>query len=262
MSEIYFSGQGKLLVAQRLASGQPGKFAWMGNVPELVLTPQRQVREKRESYTGQRSVDLRLTQELNIGFRFVLERFSKQNLAMGLYGQSFDRAADTSATHTIPDLEVGGIYSLPHADVSNVAIQDSTPSTPVDLDEYDPEAETGHFIVNKAHGSIEIVGLPGSVEAPFPVTYDHGAQIDVAMFTQPAPERFYRFEGLNTAQGNQPVLVELYRGETNPFSDLPLINDEEAQMPIEGALLVDNARPVDAQLGQFGRIVLLNGNAA
>lgn len=260
MSEIYFSGQGKLLVAPRLSNGQPGMFRWMGNVPELVVTPNRTTREKRESYTGQRSVDLRLTQELNIGFRFVLERFSKQNLALGLYGQSFERSAGTAVTHEIPALEVGGIYSLPHAQVSNVSIEDST-GTPVVLDPYDPETEAGHYILNAAHGSFEVVALPVSTEAPFTVEYDHAAQTDLSMFTQPAPERFYRFEGLNTAQSNQPVVVELYRGESNPFSELPLINDEEAQMPVEGILLVDSARPVDAQLGQFGRIILLEAAA-
>lgn len=256
MSEIYFSGQGKLLVAPRLSNGNPGKFRWVGNVPELVLTPNRTTREKRESYTGQRSVDLRLTQELNIGFRYVLERFSKENLALGMYGKSFERTAGTAVTHEIPTLEVGGIYSLPHAKVSNFSIEDST-GTPVALDPYDPEDETGHYILNADHGSFEIAAMPGSTTAPFEATYDHAAQTDLSMFTEPAPERFYRFEGLNTAQSNQPVVVELYRGESNPFSDLPLINDEEAQMPIEGILLVDSARPTDAQLGQFGRIILI-----
>jgi hypothetical protein len=260
MAEIYFSGQGKLLVAPRLTDGSPGKFRWVGNVPELVLTPNRTTREKKESYTGQRSVDLRLTTEMSVGFRFVLERFSKENLALGLYGASYAREADTGVAHEIPTLEVGGIYALPHAQVSSVVIADSTTPTPVTLDEYDPETGLGDYIVNAAHGSIEIVDLP-TVVAPFDVTYNHAAQVDLSMFTQPAPERFYRFEGLNTAQGNQPVVIELYRGETNPFSEVPMINDEEAQMPVEGVLLVDSARPTDAELGQFGRIVLIEAVA-
>lgn len=257
MSNLYFSGQGRVLMAPRLADGTPGKFRWVGNVPELTLSPERTTREHKESYTGQRAVDLRLTEELNLGLRAVVESFTPENLALGLYGESIATAADTAHAMSIPTLEVGGIYALEHMGISNLAIVDSTDPTPVALDPYDEVTEAGHYRLNAEHGSIEIMALPVSTEAPFPVTYDHAAQTNLAIFKTAPPERFVRFEGLNTADSNSPVLIEIYRFEADPFSEVGFIQDEEAQMPMEGAALVDSTRPVDALLGQFGRIVTL-----
>ena len=93
--------------------------------------------------------------------------------------------------------------------------------------------------------------------APIKAAYAFGETTEIGIFTQPLPERFLRFEGLNTAQGNAKVLVELYRVAFDPLKELSLISDEYNKFELEGSLLADNTKPADSLLGQFGRIVTL-----
>ena len=71
------------------------------------------------------------------------------------------------------------------------------------------------------------------------------------------PERYLRLEGLNTAQGNAKVLVELYRVAFDPLKEISFISDDYNKFEMEGSLLADATKPFDAALGQFGRIIQL-----
>ena len=77
------------------------------------------------------------------------------------------------------------------------------------------------------------------------------------MFTQPLPERWIRFEGLNTADGNREVVIDLYRVAINPANELSIITDELLKFELSGQVLADLTKPVGGDLGQFGRLVLL-----
>jgi hypothetical protein len=80
---------------------------------------------------------------------------------------------------------------------------------------------------------------------------------EIGIFTQPLPERYLRLEGLNTAQGNAKVLVELYRVAFDPLKEISFISDDYNKFEMEGSLLADATKPFDAALGQFGRIIQL-----
>jgi len=92
---------------------------------------------------------------------------------------------------------------------------------------------------------------------PFQASYSYGAAQSTAMFTQPLPERWIRFEGLNTANANREVVIDLYRVSINPTRELSLISDELMRFELSGRVLADLSRPSDGDLGQFGRMVLL-----
>ena len=80
---------------------------------------------------------------------------------------------------------------------------------------------------------------------------------EIGIFTQALPERYLRLEGINTAQGNAKVLVELYRVAFDPLKEISFISDEYNKFELEGSLLADTTKPFDTVLGQFGRIVQL-----
>lgn len=48
-----------------------------------------------------------------------------------------------------------------------------------------------------------------------------------------------RFEGLNTADGNSPVVVDLFKFSVDPLKELSLISDTFGSFQLEGALLYD-----------------------
>lgn len=77
------------------------------------------------------------------------------------------------------------------------------------------------------------------------VDYSFAAQAQVDALTQGPRERFLRFEGLNTLDGNNPVVVEAFRFVPDPAAEQALISGEEAaSFTIEGSLLLDGLQPV------------------
>ena len=64
-------------------------------------------------------------------------------------------------------------------------------------------------------------------------------------------------EGLNTADGNREVVIDLYRVAINPAKELSIITDELLKFELSGQVLADLTKPVGGDLGQFGRLVLL-----
>lgn len=72
--------------------------------------------------------------------------------------------------------------------------------------------------------------------------YDTAAQYLVNALTQPLTEISVRFEGLNTAEENSPVIVELFKFAIDPLKELSLLSDNFGSFQIEGALLLDSSR--------------------
>jgi hypothetical protein len=78
------------------------------------------------------------------------------------------------------------------------------------------------------------------------------------MFAQPAPERWVRLNGINTAEQDKPVLVDLYRVQFNPVETMTLINEAHGNLPLSGSVLYDSTKDGDTTLGQFGRVMDLS----
>lgn len=71
------------------------------------------------------------------------------------------------------------------------------------------------------------------------VSYSHAAYMNLEAFTSAvSPERWLRFEGLNTVD-DAAVVVDLYRAQFDPLTGYSLINDEIASLDMSGNLLAD-----------------------
>lgn len=248
---IYFSGQGKIYVGDRDTAGNVTVFRDVGNVPALRLTLETDTLEHKESRTGQRLVDLRLTREKRARVTMTLEDFSKANLMMLLYGTSSTVAGAAVTNESLPSgLAAGDIVSLAHpliASTPTPTIVDSTGS-PLTL------VAGSDYSIDYATGMVTIIDPTGFVQ-PFKANYTFESEDIVPFFKQPVKERFLRFGGLNTANSDKHVSVELYRVVFDPVGNLDLINDELAQFEIEGSALYDETRDSNSALGGFGRII-------
>lgn len=71
-------------------------------------------------------------------------------------------------------------------------------------------------------------------------TYVHAGHIQVDALINPATDYFVRFEGLNTADGNKPVIVDIFRMQSAPLKELALIADTVQNMVLEGTILYDS----------------------
>lgn len=245
----YASFQGRVYLGRRDQNGEPVEIRSPGNVADLKLSLKTEVLEHFESQSGQRSLDHRMIKSKSATITLAIEEFTKDNLALALYG-----TVQTGNGGTVTDETVGGVtpvvgdrYCLAHPKVSTLVVKDSA-GTPATL------TLGTHYTADTDFGAIQFLDVTG-LTSPFKASYAYGAVTEIGIFTQPLPERFLRLEGLNTAQGNARVLVELYRVAFDPLKELALISNEYNKFELEGSLLADATKPYDAVLGQFGRIV-------
>ena len=252
---MYFSGQGKVFIAAILAGGVLGPYRWVDNVPSFKLSPATTKKEHKESWSGQRLLDKVLTTENKVSFQAEMESWSKENLALAVRGESVPIAGATVSTGTpyvLPDgLAVGDVVPLPHQNITgSILVKDSTSVTPLPVD-------AAHVKIDPIFGTATILDL-GAFVQPFKVSYVYGATTSVPFFSQPTLEVAVRFEGINTADNNRNVLVELYRVALDPTKELGLISDDFEKFTIVGDALIDANRPDDPVFGRFGRLVYIN----
>ena len=248
----YFSGQGRVFVGSRDINGNPAGLTFVGNVPELKVSLSVDTIEHQEAQSGQRLTDLQLIKTKKGEFACTLEELIAINLELALYGTTTTVTPGTVTGENLPNpVTPGSLYPTAFQNVSAVQIQDSD-ATPKTL-------PTAQYSVNPKHGSVVILDATsgGPYTEPFILDYAYGAANVTAMFTQPLPERWIRFEGLNTADGNREVVIDLYRVAINPAKELSIITDELLKFELSGQVLADLSKPVGGDLGQFGRLVLL-----
>jgi len=252
----YFSGQGKLYAAN-VTNGSPGPFRWLGNVPALSVELKVDTLEHKESHSGQRLTDLRIVKEKSATFKFALEDIDLKNLSLALYGTETLLSGATitgeALGSTLP--AAGDLLRLARPKVSALTLVDSTDPTPKTL-----AAGTNYRLLdNGDYGLVEILNLAtgGPFEAPLKASYTAGSVANLAMFSAARPELWLRFEGLNTADSDRPVLVELYRAAPDPLKGFDFIGDDVTKLDIEGGVLADMTKNYDAALGLFGRIVMI-----
>ena len=245
----YASFQGRVYLGKRDPNGLPIEVRSPGNVADLKLSLKTEVLEHYESQSGQRSLDHRMVKSKSASITLAIEEFTRENLALALYGTHV-----TTAGGSVTDEPVGGAspvvgdrYFLAHPKVSTLVLKDSA-ATPATL------ALGTNYTADPDFGAVQFLDASGFTP-PFKASYAYGDVSEIGLFTQPLPERYLRLEGLNTAQGNAKVLVELYRVAFDPLKELAPISNEYNKFELEGSLLADSTKPYDAVLGQYGRLV-------
>lgn len=244
MANYYYSGQGSLYIAERDTDGKPMGFMPIGNVPELTLNIETTKFEHKESESGQRLLDMTITKEKKGMFEFKLDNLNLDNLALSLWGTKATVAGGTVAVENVviqADKATGMRFALAHPAVSAVVVKDSTDVTTYVLNtDYTVDAKNG-VIIPKAGGAIETAAnaLTSPATLTLHVGYTYAAYTKVDAFTQAnAPERWLRFEGINTVD-DKTVIVDLFKAQFEPMSGYGLINDELGVVTMKGALLAD-----------------------
>lgn len=242
----YFSGQGVVLMGDTDADGNPTGLLPIGNVSSLKLNVAASTLEHKESQTGQRGVDLRLTTEMKVGVSIEMESYNAENIALGLRATVNKKVAG-AVTVEPSKVYLGKMMPLKHAKVSALVIKD-TEATPNTLVAYTAGMNAGDwdYMANLAAGSIQWASTPHTVGLAdadsVTIAYSYAAQQHVEPLTAAQPEKFLRFEGLNTAEDNNPVIIEVFRFAPDPFKELDLISDGVGKFPIESSALLDTRR--------------------
>ena len=257
MANEYYSGQGRVYAAVRDATtGDPLGFDELGNIPDLSVSVAVTKFEHKESQSGSRAVDLTIVQEKKGTFSMTLESMSLDNLAMAFWGSHAHTVAGSVATEDVIAY-LGKRSSLSLPAVSNVVIQDDTDTDTYVFSNSVITAEAGSLYngyIDEASGSIHVFTEAEQITTGaaavaaiadldvLHVAFDNEASGQVEAFQYTSMERYLRFEGLNTIDG-EAVIVELYKAQLDPLADYGLINEELGTLTITGSLLYDDKQP-------------------
>lgn len=103
------------------------------------------------------------------------------------------------------------------------------------------------FSVDYANGVVNVLNaLDILADDPVVVGYTFLDYVNVDALTLTSQERWLRFEGLNTVD-NKEVVVDIYKASFDPLQGYALINEEIAQIELNGNVLFDSLQPGDSK---------------
>lgn len=253
--EQYFYGQGRISV-RPVGSVGNGGWRWIGDMSSLTFGGTDEQASHKESYSGQKSAVRKFSIGGDRTLNGVIHQLDTNILAELLRGTVTVIPPGTVTAEPFPqNVAVGDTIKLDFPyNVSELVITDSNAS-PVTLAEE-------HYDAFLEHGSIELLSLPSgpALTQPLKAAYKHAGARQVAFFNASPKEMQLRYEGINLAEGNAPVIAEFYKVSTAPLQELALITSgtEMAGMNYQAECLADASRPANGPLGRFGRYVQIN----
>lgn len=224
----YYSGQGRIIIGDRdPLTGKPLNLYEVGNCTALEITIQTTETDHKESMSGERAIDFTIVSEKNATFSITCESLSLKNLALGFWGETGEVAAGTVSAESI-QVAPNAFVALEFQNIDPTSVVVTQGGTAVTDDKYDIDADFGTLRFK----STATAGVAT-------VAYDYDAVTRMDALTQvAAPERYVRFEGINTLN-EELVLVEIPRAAFSPLQNLPLINEDVANFTMEGKILQD-----------------------
>lgn len=271
-----YSGQGCVFSADRDSLGNIGAYRNVGNVSALQISLESDIAEHKETCSGSRLVDKRIVTEIRARVNMTLDSFTRDNLVYMLAGTATTLGTGAvgagggspvatsteilnnfggSATGTTTPVVAGDVLFTKNMNISNFTLRNWAAGG----------AATGtvwtlgtNYTVDLVTGQITIITPIGSPVYPLVCTYTRPVTQNeaVTIFTAPiTKERALLFRGLNTADANKAVRVELYKVIFDPVQNFDLINDEFGTFELEGSVLLDSYRQGDVDLGGFGRVM-------
>jgi hypothetical protein len=240
-NQTYYYGQGEVYFALRDINGRLGPWRWIGDVSELTVNFTFEQKISKTARSGKIYQDRRIITECAAMVTSTWHNFSLYNLALLLGGSPVIEPFSIHAVEQLPaGITKGDKYSLPHTNVFNVTISGLENDTDYQID---PQ-----------WGMIEFLNTPEN--RIYEVHYEHVQNESLPIFISPSTELSLRYQGVNLAEGNSPILVELYRLALDPLATLELINsgDAMAGMVTSAQIMADMSKGHFSELGYFGRI--------
>ncbi|MEL6493564.1 MAG: hypothetical protein AAFQ41_00390 [Cyanobacteria bacterium J06623_7] len=245
-----FSGQGKVYIAKRNELGFPDEdgFEFLGNCTKLMTKAEVQVVKHNETQTGKNSVDKRFEKAQEVKIESTFDEIRKAALERYLYGSTQEVAANTVTAEGLK-AKLGRevpIAQIPDQSTTPVSITDTGGATTYTL---------GTDYVISPTGMVRFPETGSAITdgQDLEINYEARAERITTAFTSDNEDFYLRFDGLNRAEDNAPVVIELYKSRFDP-SGLEAINDEFATYDLNGDVLFDECHVEDSLYGGFMRI--------
>jgi hypothetical protein len=238
VAQRYYRGQGRLSLYKRTAAGKLYEGVFVGNCPELSTRVETEQTTHTESYTGQRYTDLRFTSKRMAVMSAVFESFLSENLARSFYGINQNIASSTASAES-KSASKGFQVKLDRINITAITSVTGIGGTPV------YQAGTDYTVDLKS-GTLTIPAtstIPDAVAAAdnILINYSFGSSERIKMLATNTIERALVFEGLNTAEGDKPVVLTAWRVSIDHAQQIEWINNanEVTSFPVEMEVLYD-----------------------
>jgi hypothetical protein len=246
MNENYYYGQGKIYLSEIGPNGKPVNWLWVGDVSafslQIAINNQK---TRKESFKGSLVVTRTFVADRTGHVNMVWHDFSRKNLAILLAGNDITIPStwDEIEEELPRGLTKGVRISLDYQRVWGVSI----PGLEKDVD----------YVVDSMWGVIDFIRTPAST--PDKVFYRHGENTPITIMTKNRGPLALRYEGVNLAEGNAPILAYLYKIQLSPAETVDLINngDGVSAFNTTALMIADTRRGIDSTLGMFGQISML-----
>lgn len=247
-----FQGRGRVSIAERDANGMPGKFKFLGCADQLAIALAVETIQHFSKCTSADALDYQGTRTQSANVSMTLSEWVKANILLALRGVEVPEAttgtvtAEAAGTGFVADdiYLLGSATGTPRTRVSSVVVSDN--GSPLTLNT--------NYTLNASSGAVTfLTPTTGAVTVDY--TYDDLPF--AAMFKAGTKDYWLRFEGVNKPDDDRPFVVDLYKVQFNPASNLDLLSDDLALIELAGAVLIDETKDPAGDFGQFGRMTFL-----
>lgn len=229
ITENSYIGKGVVYIKDRSTGG----FRFLANVESLVLsfeTEEKSIPNNTAAGGGKWDSLTRITGAKAAASMYDL---SAENLALATNGSVSSIAATPIVDEVLTSTALGEIVPTAKIIDTTVApvVTDSAGTTTYTV--------TTDYTVSPA-GITPVVGGTMLATTAFKVDYTPKAGSAIEMLTAAAKEYTLMVDGLNEADSGKPVRTTLHRGKPAATSDMSLIGDDFATLPVEFELLPDS----------------------
>lgn len=225
-----FIGKGKIFMTP-ITGAVRGKPFWVGVASALSFAHSvEDEKELIEHYSGTNQVwDVSAgTKKTTVSLTIQERRLEAMRAALQATVETVATGSVTAEEHVVD--AIGDIVFLKHSNITVTTITDSASAGLVEGTDYK---------IDKQYGRIEILkaGLTG-----IKAGYTYGEATVMKPMTDNVDFYELRIDGMNTVGQKDKQIVTAYRVKLNPSDAYDLINDDFAEMQIEGTALFDEAR--------------------
>ena len=248
----YYYGHGELWLGDRAADGTVATFENFPEVDEMSISLGSESVSHMSKRSSIRVKDLDVVVGTSATGKIVMSTFSASLLKTYLFGSSAAVGAGTLTAVSLGTVTAGNWYKIPgdYRDITLTYIKDSagSPATLVNGTDYE---------IDLAAGMVKCLIATGTM--PWKITGTSGAGTGVGLLQTRKFEKYLRFKGINIADGDNSVTVDLYKVQIKPSKDFQLLGsgNEPNKFEIEFEILKDSTKSTTATFGQLGDVKIL-----
>lgn len=250
-SSEYQIGGGVLYIAELLASGLPGAFRKVGNVPEITMTVGTETYEHKSSQTPVPVQDFSAIIAVTAGGKFSLENKSAENLALFFLGEAsaytnpaiagFSGVALVAAgagnlvgNSFYQIMTAAGLPAMGITAANKIALT-TTNATPVTLQlttDYTVDLVTGMVFI-KASTAVN-TAISGAEGINCTLTADVSASLvdKVAVLSDTSKKVAMKLVSINSADNNKVTIYDFHKVSLAADGDTGLITTEVSGLPM------------------------------